>query len=186
MGTYLYPVDQTEAMNKQLKAFSENSNLFRPDTGVTYSKLVESGSSREQLIIEWIRKYESHNAMIVHLNHILQSLYFGASSDLFESSLNELGQALGFSSQRPEKEIGKGPDNLWRIKNGSYWILSCKNETLSDQTIISKSDVGQISNDIAWFSQNCDGEGKPIFIHPGTKLDQSANIDCAVWVMGEK
>jgi len=185
MGTYLYPVNQTEAMDKQLKAFSENSSLFRPDTGVTYSKLAESGSSREQLIIEWINKFESHSAMIVHLNNILQSLYFGASSELFESNLQELGQALGFHSQRPEKESGKGPDNLWRIKNKSYWILSCKNETQLDQTIISKSDAGQISNDIAWFKINYDGEGHPIFVHPGSKLDQIATIDCPVWVIGD-
>ena len=123
--------------------------------------------------------------MILRLHEILGSVSFGTPSDTFETNLQELGEALGFYSQRPEREVGKGPDNLWRIKKRSYWILSCKNETHPGQEYISKADVGQILSDIAWFNLNCDGESRPIFIHPGSKLDQSAAIDCPVWVIGE-
>jgi hypothetical protein len=122
--------------------------------------------------------------MIVHLNQILDNLSFGVSSDLFEKNLDDLGHALGLHSSRPEKEIGNGPDNLWSIKGKLYWILSCKNMVDSRRTTISKSEIGQISNDIAWFRKNYDNcDGKPIFIHHASKLDGIANIDNPVWVM---
>jgi replicative superfamily II helicase len=184
MATYLYPIDVSGAMDLQLKAFSENNSLFRPEIGVTYTKLLESGTSRENLIIEWINNFDSHSAMIVHLNQILDNLSFGVSSDLFEKNLDDLGHALGLHSSRPEKEIGNGPDNLWSIKGKLYWILSCKNMVDSRRTTISKSEIGQISNDIAWFRKNYDNcDGKPIFIHHASKLDGIANIDNPVWVM---
>ncbi|MDH5266835.1 MAG: hypothetical protein OEW62_04060 [Candidatus Bathyarchaeota archaeon] len=42
MATYLYPIDPTDSMDKQLKAHSENAQLFRPETGISYSKLAST------------------------------------------------------------------------------------------------------------------------------------------------
>lgn len=187
MASYLYPVNPTDAMDKQLKAYSENSMLFRPEKGVTYSKLASSGSPREQLILEWIREFESHNAMIVRLGSIMEDLSFGVPANLFEEGMKELGRVLGFSSQRPDKEIGNGPDNLWGIRNKYYWIISCKNMVEKGRTGISKAEVGQLTGDIAWFNENySDCEGKPVFIHRVSKLDDNVSMEELPWVITEE
>lgn len=186
MASYLYPIDITESMDKQLKAFAENSRLFKPLTGVTYSKLYDAGSNRESLILEWISEHQSHSSMIVHLNSILDDISFCTRPELFEEGIKELGRALGFGSQRPEKEIRNGPDNLWNIRGKSYWLISCKNNVNSNRLEISKSEVGQFLAEIAWFKNTYeDADGKPLFIHPASRLASDANTDDAIWVMTE-
>ena len=91
---------------------------------------------------------------------------------------------LGFASQRPEKISRLGPDNLWNISGKQYWIISCKNRIQSDREFISKSEAGQLSNDIAWFSQEYhDCTSRPILIHPSTKLNTDAFLDTPSYVI---
>ena len=125
--------------------------------------------------------------MIISLSRVLESLSFGVDSELFEKNLNELGRILGLKCSRPEYEGQNGPDNLWCIRNKYFWVISCKNEVRSDRSYISKSDVGQMSSDVAWFKQNYEGEGepKPVFIHRATKLDTNVAISYPLWVITE-
>ena len=44
IATYLYPIDRTSSMNTQLKAHTENPRLFRPETGISYSRLETGGT----------------------------------------------------------------------------------------------------------------------------------------------
>lgn len=184
MATYLYPLDKSESMEKQLKAFAENNSLFKPDTGVTYAKMLDAGSARESLILQWITERENHNSMIVHLNSILEKIVSGVRAGLFEEGIQELGMALGFGSQRPEKESKAGPDNLWHMKGKNYWIISCKNNVAAGRTDISKGEIGQLLTDIAWFNSTYDeADGKPIIIHPASKFASDANADEAIWAI---
>ena len=182
MATYLYPIDPAQAMDIQLKAFSENSNLFRPEKGVEYSKLTATGT-RATRIIEWLRKHDSYNSAILEVRKITDQLSPGTQSDIFEQAIYELGEVLGFVSERPEKKTGKGPDNLWNIQGKLYWIIECKNEVKDSRDFISKAETGQLSNSIAWFRKNYeDEEGIPILIHPAKELSDNAFIE-AFWVL---
>lgn len=184
MATYLYPLDRSESLEKQLKAYAENNSLFKPDTGVTYTKMHDAGSTRESLILQWINERQNHNTMIVHLNSILEKIVHGVRSGLFEEGVQEMGMALGFGSQRPEKELKAGPDNLWHIKGKSYWIISCKNNVAAGRTDVSKGEIGQLLTDIAWFNSTYDGaDGKPIIIHPASKFASDANSDEPIWAI---
>ncbi len=186
MATYLYPINPTVSMDKQLKAHSENPRLFRPEIGVSYSRLPAMGSSRESLILEWIKKYESHNSLIIYLMNILDKITFNASSDIFEEGIGELGRALGFTTQRPEKESGSGPDNLWHIRGKTYWLIGCKNMVSASRTRISKSETGQLNNDIGWFKKNYEGcNAVPILIHPAGTLESDAFVTEPSWVISE-
>jgi len=183
MATYLYPIDSKESMNKQLRAHMENSNLFRPEKGITYSKLTSTGT-RASRIFDWIKKHESYNAVILEVMRIMDDLSWISPSNSFEQGIYQLGQALGFISERPEKKTGKGPDNLWIIQGKMYWVIECKNQVRSIRTKISKTEAGQLNNSIGWFKEYYETEeGLPILIHPAKELAPGAFVTEPFWVI---
>ena len=62
----------------------------------------------------------------------------------------ELGDFLGFDSSRPEKEFGKGCDNLWILDKETALIMEAKSQKKT-QNIISKEEMGQLMQSIQWF-----------------------------------
>jgi tetratricopeptide (TPR) repeat protein len=180
---YQYPLDSSKSMDIQLKAYTENDRLFRPEKGITYSKLLPGDSGRASIILNWISGHESHNSLIINMFSILDKITFKISSDLFEEGIDELGELLGFSKQRPEKVTGTGPDNLWHIRGKEYWIIECKNMVTANRGI-SKSEAGQLNTSIAWFKQNYEGLlCVPIFIHKAVVLEKDAFITDPAWVL---
>ena len=185
IATYLYPTNPTDSMDKQIKAFSKNNQLYKPEDGVKYTKLTNSSITRENSIIKWIKKQESHNSLILGITSILDNISFNVSSEFFESGVEQLGQILGFPSHRPEKSSGMGSDNLWRVDSKQYWLISCKNRINNDRNLIHKHEASQLNADIAWFERNYDGcKAIPIFIHPAKILNSNAFLpthnDCYV------
>jgi hypothetical protein len=175
MATYLYPHNPSRSMELQLKAHTENGRLFRPEAGVSYSKLILRDSARASQIIDWIKTHENHNSLVVHVANILDKITHGVTSDLFEGGIDELGKILGFETQRPEKISGRGPDNLWHLEGKKYWIIECKSEVSTGRREISKSQVGQMSNSIGWFKENYEGcTGTPVMVHPANVLAEDA------------
>ena len=184
IASYLYPLDKTDSMNMQLNAFNENNRLHKPDEGITYSKLTNTSDNREKLIQNWINQQRTKTDLILKVVTILDNVSFGVPSESFEDGVDQLGEMLGFVSHRPEKLSRMGPDNLWNISGKQYWIISCKNGVQPDRDFISKSEAGQLSNDIGWFSKeytNC--TSKPIFIHPSSTLNTDAFLDTQSYVI---
>lgn len=175
MATYLYPLNLTDSMDKQIKAFSKNNRLHRPEKGITYSKLKDVSTTREELIIDWIKQHESHSSLLVKLFVILDGASFTSQSNTFEDAIKQIGELLGYGSDRPEKTTGTGPDNLWHISGKQFWIISCKNRVKMDRNVIHKKEASQLNTDIAWFKETYDGcKGIPVMIHPTNILDSSA------------
>ena len=184
MAIYLYPVNPTASMDKQLKAHSENPQLFRPETGVAYSKLASTKLNRAIRILDWVGSFESHSALVVKVANIMDKLAFNSVSDEFEEGIDEFGKALGFPTQRPEKQTGRGPDNFWQIDNNRYWIIECKNMVSAERTGISKGEIGQLSNDLGWFNEYYEGcEGIPVMVHPAEMLKNDAFPTQPFWVL---
>lgn len=187
MATYLFPLNATKSMDLQLRAHNENNRLFRPETGIMYSRLASTGSNRASLILDWIKEHESHNSLLINLTGILDKVVFGTSSELFEQGMDELGKVLGFLTQRPEKETGGGPDNLWNIEGKTYWIIECKNMISSTRKSISKKEIGQLSNAMGWFQDAYDAsKGLYILVHPADKLANNAFPPEQIWLIDEE
>ena len=96
MATYLYPINTADSMDRQVKAFTKNNRLSRPEEGIIYSKLTNASVSRENLIIEWINQQKSKPDLILNVSAILDAVSFGAPSDSFENGIEQLGTILGF------------------------------------------------------------------------------------------
>ncbi len=182
-ATYLYKINKMESMDSQLKALELNSNLSKPEVGIRYTKQDSKGKSRSTRILDWIKENDSASSMIIKLSGILEKLSFNMDSDRFEEGIKELGLAIGFLSDRPEKKTSRGPDNLWNIFTNNYLIIECKNG-VKTQREISKEESGQMHNSISWFKENFERSiGNPVFCHPSNLLAEDAYINEAFWVI---
>lgn len=76
---------------------------------------------------------------------------FGIEAVKFEAALKDVGALLSYVSQRPDKEIRKGPDNLWCGSNDHYLLFECKSEVSGTRQEITKHEAGQMNNHCAWF-----------------------------------
>ena len=103
----------------------------------------------------------------------------------FEDALKIIGELLGYISQRPDKEIRKGPDNLWCGANNQYSFFECKSEVEDTRTEISKHEAGQMNNHCAWFEEQYGAEANVnrILIIPTKNLSYCADFTHEVRVI---
>jgi hypothetical protein len=118
------------------------------------------------------------------INNIFDSLSFGQPSDKFEKSLQDLGIALGFLSQRPDREFKKGPDNIWCAENEQYFIFECKSEVEDSRNEITKTETGQMNNHCGWFEQEYStNKVKRILVIPIKIVSNQGNFTHEVEIM---
>ena len=184
LARYKYRISKVDSNQIQKSAFHNNLQLLKPREGISYKKIEFINQNRVARIKEWMAQYNDYQEMMISIEGILQNLSFGMPSEKFESALKDVGEAIGFLSQRPDKEIKKGPDNLWCGVENQYFMLECKNEVDETRTEISKHEAGQMNSHSAWFD-NVYGEAKckRILIIPTIKLSYHADFTHQVEIM---
>jgi len=171
---YQYPSDKSGSMNTQLRAFTENSMLSCPESGITYSKFAPSQTNQAQNILRWVKDHDSHTTLILDVNNKLDDVSFMQPFGSFERGIDNLGTMLGFKTQRPDKENRVGPDNLWQTGGNSYWIIECKNEVKANKCI-SKDAAEQMNTSIEWFKSIYDSDNRvSVMFHPAACLMSDA------------
>jgi hypothetical protein len=186
MARLIHPVSTTEANNLQLKAYKMNRFLLKPKSGVVFEKLI-LGQKRLAGIKKWLSSFEGNEAMILAGEEICSSLVFGADSNDFEDALRELGEALGFGSQRPDKEWKEGPDNLWALREGEYLLMESKSEVSAGREEIYKAESGQMNNSCAWFKKRYPGaKATNLMFIPTKKLGKAAGFNDSVQIVQKK
>jgi hypothetical protein len=86
-----------------------------------------------------------------------------------EQGLQELGEALGAASSRPERETGRGPDVMWAFADVTLCI-EAKNEKVAP---ISKSDAGQLVLSQRWCEQSTTGSKADVIPLFATNVDSA-------------
>lgn len=121
---------------------------------------------------------------MISVDGILQNIGFGIQSDKFEDAIHNLGISIGFVCQRPDKEIKKGPDNIWGGVDGHYFLFECKNEVNENRAEINKTEAGQMNNHCGWFAEEYgDASCTKIMIINTRKLSYQSNFSEEVFVM---
>ncbi len=153
LARYNYPIYKEKSIQLQKAAFKCNTQLLKPKTGITYTKVSYIHENRLKRIHTFLEKYDSYNELVLAIDEILDNFSFGMEAEKFEDALKIIGELLGYISQRPDKEIRKGPDNLWCGVNNQYSFFECKSEVEGTRTEISKHEAGQMNNHCAWFEE---------------------------------
>lgn len=186
MARLMYRHSKAEAAVLQTSAHKRNGYVLKPKEGMVFRKLEPLSQKRVGTVIDWARRSKEHQDLMVRVQAILDDLRFGVDSDKFERALHELGEALGFASERPDKVWGKGPDNLWCLQSGRYLLVECKNEVKVERDEISKAETGQMNNSHAWFTENYPGaDVSCVMVIPTKKVGEAAGFNMPVSVMRE-
>ncbi|MFZ1569235.1 MAG: DEAD/DEAH box helicase family protein [Thiolinea sp.] len=184
LARYKYRTSKVDSNQLQKSAFQKNLQLLKPRDGISYKKLEYINQNRVNRIKTWISQHNDYEHMMLALDGMLQDMSFGMPSEKFELSLKELGEVIGFLSQRPDKEIKKGPDNLWCGVDDFFFLLECKNEVEEDRAEISKHEAGQMNSHCAWFDSVYDNKKcKRILIIPTKKLSYYGDFTHDVEIM---
>lgn len=82
---------------------------------------------------------------------------------------------LGFESQMPERDLGRGPDVLWSLGELRFFVTECKSGATTET--ISKTDAAQLSGSIDWFLENYDNTcaATPVMVHRSNHLHEKAS-----------
>lgn len=184
LARYKFFISEIDSIHIQKSAFEKNPRLLYPQHGIDYKKMEYKSAEQLSSIQRWLQKFKNYKEMRLKFNAILDNLSFGRTSTLFEEALKEIGEILGFESQRPDNEYKVGPDNLWCGVHNQYVFFECKNEVKDDRNTIKKSEAGQMCNHCAWFEEKY-GDVKVcrIFVAPTNILNHNANLTHEVKVM---
>jgi len=177
LAEYTNFYDQAEAQKILMSAASDNPRVTKPMVGIAYHKLESGAMDQARICGNYLRqKFDDPNKIIIEINGLLESLIFKPeTADIFEESLKAIARYIGFNSQRPEAEYGKGPDVLWELGNSAYFVIECKNGATTET--INKHDCNQLNGSGEWFTNRYDQTSiaTPIMIHPSVKFEYAAS-----------
>lgn len=186
MARYSYGSQKSVSNDYQISSYKLNRLLLKPTSGIEFQKLVID-KKRTDNVKNWVSKFSDYKDLEMKVLQILSDLNFGKHADTFERALNEFGLAMGFACERPDKELKKGPDNLWNIHLNKYILFECKNEVNENRTEIVKSETGQMNNACAWFKSNYKMDAtKYILIIPPKYIEASAGFNYPVEILNKK
>lgn len=177
LAEYINLYDEVEAQKTLMSAAQNNLQVIKPMQGISYHKLESRAMDQARICKDYLRqKFDDPSKIIIEMNGLLESLIFKPeTAEIFEQSLRIIAQYIGFNSQRPEAEYGKGPDVLWAAGNLSYFVIECKNGATTNT--INKHDCNQLNGSGEWFTNNYDKTCTftPILVHPSLKFEYAAS-----------
>ncbi|AGF25613.1 MULTISPECIES: DEAD/DEAH box helicase family protein [Bacillus amyloliquefaciens group] len=180
-------VNHVNAQQTLMSAKRINSQLLHPVSGIVYHKLQFDNIPQAYKIGQFnLHNYQDTNEYLLGFNALIDKLHFeDFSSNVFEQAIKELGEHLGFISQRPENDFRKGPDNMWASINNICFVIECKNEATA--STINKDYCNQLNGSIVWFEENYPAINTftPIMIHPNTKFEYAASPDARIRIMNK-
>lgn len=187
LARYKYRINKIESNIIQTSAFNNNFQLLKPKEGISYTKINTINSNRIEKIKNFMSKYNNYKEFKIDMDDLLDGLYFGQVAEKFEDKLDNIGKMLGFETQRPDKNIRKGPDNLWYLGNKFYIMFECKSEVNKHRDAIHKFETGQMNNHCGWFEEQYRDDDKllPILIIPTKNLAYDGNFTHNVQIMRE-
>lgn len=178
--------NRLEAQNILRNAKRFNASVLNPIDGIQSTRELQKFSNQAQQFIENNRGLNlDENNYILKVNAVLDDLLFEPeTSKIFEEALKNLGLLIGFKSQRPENETGRGPDNLWRVGKLNFLVIECKNG--AENSTINKHDCNQLNGSINWFEEEFKDKScsfTPLMIHIGNTFEYAASPDSRIRIV---
>lgn len=169
--------DQNSSQQLLLSGIQFNRGILRPIKGINYSKInAPDNGQAESAVAFYKERFLEPNDCILEINRLIDDLKFEDDfASEFESAVSFLGKFIGYSSQRPDNDIGTGPDVLWAVGELKYFIIECKNGIKIGNNV-SKSHVEQLQSSLTWFESTYDKSctTTQIMVHPSRDLENTA------------
>lgn len=172
-----YYWDQKDkAQEFQEYAFSENRYLFRPQIIPPYNP-ISNPSKQAESIVKTIDSFNPRIGFMSYFEETIVHLVPEASANQFEQSLEIFGKLLGFSTDRPEKSFGIGPDVIWLLNDKLGLVIEAKSRK-EKENALTKKQHGQILVSTKWFQKEYpDHKYIAVSIHPNISATKNAVAD---------
>ena len=186
LAEYANFTDKNKAQQILKSAKKDNIDILNPIEGIQFIKEGNSLPEQSRNIIDRIN-YLGHdeNDLILYLDSLLDDLRFAEnSSKRFENAIKDIFVLIGYGARQPEREVGKGPDDFVILGAGDYFVIECKNETITDT--ISKHDCNQLNGSYTWFDNLYKAEQvrcTPLMIHNSNVFNYECSPNEAIRIM---
>ena len=176
LASYVHHDDPARSQEIQKSAQRDNVQLLRPLEGAKFEALSHVARTQAEAASQYLRdQYASGNNLLVHTGSLLGGLTWGPRWEVFEKALADLGSHLGYKTQRPELQLGEGPDGLWAATDATFVIFEAKSRSLDTHPVY-KKDAEQISMSADWFRLKYpNSAGTPVIIHPRSDFEHDAS-----------
>lgn len=103
-----------------------------------------------------------------------------------EDAIARLANHLGLAGQRPEQDLGEGPDVLWALGDLGFWVIEAKSGSRSQ--VIHKTDANQLAGSMNWFRERYDPTARatPVMVHRAAWLPGELCPDHRLRVPGRR
>jgi hypothetical protein len=174
LAVYQHQLDPVLAQKTLASAHQLNRYVSRPRQGLQYRRVTANDDQAASACRFLARAYGDGNALVIGVDALAEAMMFHPdTTEVFEAGLARLGQHLGFRAQRPEKELGIGPDVLIALTDATYLVIECKSGASAGE--ISKRDFAQLANTMNWFAETYSrADGLPIIVHPVRRVAREA------------
>lgn len=153
----------------QTRAATANTHLYRPP-GSAQLLAPPAVEPQAQRIANKARSYAQGAGYLAAIERVAFSLTGTVSASEFEEAVRELGEYIGFASDRLDQE-GEGPDNVWRTHDGRIFVISCKNRKGASKPL-HKKDLSQLFVDAKWIEERFPKLGQMLLVaHPTEAAD---------------
>ncbi|MEQ5833806.1 DEAD/DEAH box helicase [Marinobacter sp. NFXS9] len=135
----------------QQHAFGLNRILQKPAIRPPY-QAINPPSSQAEALASLVGQYRFRRGLENDFDSVVAKLAPTSSASQFEQSLADLGQLIGFSTERFD-EGGKGPDLIWLLSPSKGLVIEAKSRKLIDNHF-TKDEHGQLLVAEKWFNRN--------------------------------
>jgi hypothetical protein len=134
-----------------------NHQMFRlPDEAVGYEALNAPSMDQVREVLHNFDDFNRGRAYIAKVEIGLRNLVGTRTYNQFEEALENLGRVLGFSAERPDQKLSKGPDVLWLTHEHHAFVIEAKSKKLNDNPL-NGEEYGQILRSIEWAKEHFPG-----------------------------
>jgi len=166
-AAYRHATDAARAQAQLSGASASNSSILRPMSGLTFQPSRPTRRQAEAAAAYLTGKYTDGARLRIGVEALIADMAWNPDrTEQAEQAWADLADHLGFSGQRPEKDTGVGPDDLWSDSEGNHLVIEVKSG--AEAALISKRDINQLGGSVRWAEQHLTGTTSiaPVIVHP--------------------
>ncbi|MDX8035873.1 helicase C-terminal domain-containing protein [Lentzea sp. BCCO 10_0856] len=185
-AAYLDQIDPVQSQHILVEARKSNPSILRPLSGVTYERLALSEGQGQRAADILASLYGTPAELRLGFRALTEDLVFDKErTDAHENALARLADHLGLTGQRPEQDLGEGPDVLWALGNLGFWVIEAKSGSRTQ--VIHKGDANQLAGSMNWFRERYDPTARatPVMVHKAHRLADDAAAAAGMKVLDE-
>lgn len=173
-AAYRHATDPARAQAQLAGGSASNSSILRPMSGLTFQPSRPTRRQAEAAAKYLTDRYAEGARLRVGVEALIADLAWDPyQTEQAEQAWADLANHLGFSGQRPEKDIGAGPDVLWSDSDGNHLVIEVKSG--AEAALISKRDINQLGGSVRWAEDNLTGLSNiaPVIAHPSHTVERT-------------